>query len=570
MDQPRPTIECAYFSMEIMLESDIPTYAGGLGVLAGDLMSSCADMKIPVVGVSLVYNDNIYRQIISTNGQQNYEALVWHKNDQLTKLPNRIELTIKGEKIIVGVWRYDNVGIDGFVVPIYLLDTDFIDNSEYARRLTHSLYSGEDRLAQEVLLGIGGVKMLRELGYRDIKTFHMNEGHASFVPLGLLSEHGFNDDEVKKLCVFTTHTPIPEGHDKFNYDYAYQIAGDILPWHIKKIASESELHMTILGMSMSKYIFGVSEKHGKVSSSMFPQFNINAITNGVHHRTWIGTELANLYDKHIPQWIHNPMLLSEAVHKIPDNELWNAHQEEKRLLLDHVNNHLTSVSSEEERDNPPEPEQFDIDILTISLARRLVPYKRPLLLYSDLERLLKIGEGKLQIIQCGKASPGDESAKNFVRQIIDISKHLRGKIKVVYLENYSPILARQLVRGSDVWLNTPKRPLEASGTSGMKAAMNGVLNFSVQDGWWIEGFKMDPFAGFSIGPQDDSLTPNNDDQKDIEDLYSRLESVIIPLYYDNKKDWINRMKHAITLGSYFNTHRCINEYRDKAWNITNL
>ncbi len=567
METKRPTLDCAYFSMEFMLESDIPTYAGGLGVLAGDLMRSCADMKVPVVGMSLVYNDSTYRQVITTEGSQDYESLVWHKNDQLTKLPNRVEVTIQGQKVIVGCWRYDITGIDEFVVPVYLLDTDFIDNSEYAKSLTQNLYGGGVRLDQEVLLGIGGVKMLRSLGYHDVKTFHMNEGHASFVPLGLLSEKGFDDEAVKKLCVFTTHTPIPEGHDKFDYDYAHKIAGDNLPWHIKKIASEKELHTTILGMSMSNVAFGVSQKHGQVTAAMFPQFHIKAITNGVHHRTWIGTELANLYDKFLPEWIHNPGVFKEAVDKIPDEELWRAHQAEKSRLLDHVNNHLTSVNSEEERENPPEPEQFDIDILTISLARRLVPYKRPLLLYSDLERLLTIGDGKLQIIQCGKAAPGDEMAKNFVKEIIDISKKLRGRIKVVYLENYSPLLARQLVRGSDVWLNTPRRPLEASGTSGMKAALNGVLNFSVLDGWWIEGYEMDSESGFSIGPNDTSLAPINDDKQDIDDMYNKLQNEIIPLYYNNKNDWMHRMKHAITLGAFFNTNRCIQEYKEKAWNI---
>lgn len=567
MNNDRPPIECAYFSMEFMLESDIPTYAGGLGVLAGDLMRSCADMGEPVVGVSLVYNDSTYKQVINSAGTQNYEQLIWHKNDQLTKLSNRVEVTIQGQKVVVGVWRYDITGIDEHVVPVYLLDTDFIDNSEYARSLTQNLYEGGVRLDQEVLLGMAGVKMLRSLGYNDIKTFHMNEGHASFVPLGLLAEKGFNDEEVKKLCVFTTHTPIPEGHDKFDYNYAHKVAGDNLPWHIQKLASEKELHMTILGMSMSKYIFGVSQKHGRVSQNMFPQFHIGAITNGVHHRTWIGTELANLYDKFLPEWVRSPGVFKNAIEAIPDEELWRAHQGEKSRLLDHVNNHLTSVSNDQERVNPPEPEQFDIDTLTISLARRLVPYKRPLLLYSDIERLLAIGDGKLQIIQCGKAAPGDEGAKGFVKQIIDISKKLRGRIKVVYLENYSPLLARQLVRGSDVWLNTPRRPLEASGTSGMKAALNGVLNFSILDGWWIEGYEMDLESGFSIGPNDESLSPENNDQQDIDDMYNKLQNEIIPLYYANRKDWINRMKHAITLGAYFNTHRCINEYKEKAWQM---
>ncbi len=564
MNTSKPPIDCAYFSMEMMLESDIPTYAGGLGVLAGDLLRSCADMGVPIVGVTLVYNDNMYRQIIR-DGKQTYESLVWHKNDQLTKLPNRVEITIEGQKILVGVWRYDIVGINGFVVPVYLLDTDFLDNSSYAREVTRYLYGGGDRLAQEVLLGMGGIKMLRSLGYHEVKTYHMNEGHASFVPLALLTENEFDDAKVREKCVFTTHTPIPEGHDKFSYDYAYKIAGDNLPWHIKKLASEQELHMTKLGMSLSHYIFGVSQKHGKVSQAMFPEYHVDAITNGVHHRTWIGTEIANLYDKYLPEWITDPSVFRQAVEKIPDEELWKAHQEEKRKLIDYVNHHLTSFHTS---DGPsPDPsETFDVDTLTISLARRLVPYKRPLLLYSDLDRLLSIGNGRLQIIQCGKAAPQDESAQNFVREIIDISRKMRGQIRVVYLENYSPLLARPLVRGSDVWLNTPRRPLEASGTSGMKAALNGVLNFSVLDGWWIEGYEKDSEAGFSIGPDDPSVTPANDDKQDIDDMYNKLQNEILPLYYNNRKDWINRMKHAITLGSYFNTNRCIEEYKEKAWN----
>jgi starch phosphorylase len=270
----------------------------------------------------------------------------------------------------------------------------------------------------------------------------MNEGHASFVPLELLSENNFDDEKVKEKCVFTTHTPIPEGHDRFSYDFSYKIAGDILPWHIKELASEQELHMTILGMSLSKYSFGVSQKHGKVSQNMFPQFHINAITNGVHHRTWVGTELANLYDKFLPEWVNDPSVFSNAVESIPDDQLWRAHQEEKRKLLEYVNHHLTSTPSAEDAIHPIPTELFDVDTLTISLARRLVPYKRPLLLYSDLERLLKIGEGKLQIIQCGKAKHTDGSAQNFVQQIIEVSKKLRGMVRVVYLENYSPLLAR--------------------------------------------------------------------------------------------------------------------------------
>lgn len=561
-------IKIAYFSMEMMLKTHIPTYAGGLGILAGDLLRSCADMRIPAVGVTLVYNGKQFNQQFNSDSTQSYVEIDWRKNDQFTKLPQQIELIIDGQKVIVGCWRYDIVGFSEFVVPVYLLDTDNFENDPWKRHITDTLYGGENfaRICQEIVLGIGGIKMLRELGYKDIETYHLNEGHASFVPLALLPECNWKDEEVRKKCVFTTHTPIPEGHDYFSYDFAQKYAKEYLPWHIKKIAGEEKLGMTQIGLNMSKYSFGVSKKHGEVSQKMFPQHRIHAITNGVHHRTWTGSTMQDLYNEYLPGWNENPELLKFVPDKIPDDKLWRAHQECKQLLVNFVNHHLTSMSSGEDKDHPEDDELFDANTLTISLARRPVPYKRPLLIYHDFNRLVRLAAGRVQIIQSGKSHPADELSQEIVRQILKLSKRLKGIVRIVYLENYSPKIARLLVSGTDIWLNTPKRYQEASGTSGMKAAINGGLNFSVQDGWWIEGYKMCPDSGFTIGPDGNTPSPRNDDSEDSNDLYDKLERIIIPLYYDNRKEWIKRMKYAITLGAYFNTHRCIHEYMMKAWN----
>lgn len=551
--------------MEIMLETDIPTYAGGLGVLAGDLLRSCADKNIPAVGMSLVYSGNTFDQVISSDGTQKFKETHWKKMDQLTRLPNQISIYSDGTEIKIGLWRYDIVGINGFVVPVYLLDTDLPQNSDWAKNITKSLYQGGNdiRILQELVLGIGGVRMLRDLGYSEIETFHLNEGHAAFVSLELLKEFNYDLEKVKKHLVFTTHTPVPEGHDSFNYEVAYKYLGDYLPWNIKELATDQSLHMTHLALNTSKVSFGVSEKHEQVSRSLFPNKEITHITNGVHPRTWISPSFQSLYDTHIPQWQTDPKVFDQVPNKISSDSIWQAHLESKKELLNYVNKHLTSVISAEE---VTKQDIFDIETLTISLARRPVEYKRPLLLYSDLERFIRIGVGKIQIIQCGKSHPDDDVSQSFVREIVRISKRLKTILRIVYLENYSPKIARMLVSGSDIWLNTPRRPLEASGTSGMKAALNGVINFSVLDGWWIEGYKMNQNSGFSIGGLYDGVTPINDDQADADSLYSTLEHEIIPMYYNHRATWIEKMKNSITLGSYFNTNRCIDDYKKVAWN----
>ncbi|MEI6532799.1 MAG: alpha-glucan family phosphorylase [Candidatus Roizmanbacteria bacterium] len=570
MIEKKSPVKVAYFSMEFMLRTHIPTYAGGLGMLAGDLLRSCADMNVPAVGITLVYAGSTFNQVFLPDGTQSYQEIDYRKNDQFVKMPHEIKIIIDGQDVIVDCWRYDIVGYNEFVVPVFLLDTNHHENEPWMRHITENLYGGGDyaRICQELVLGVGGIKMLREMGYEDVEQYHMNEGHAAFVPLALLPENDYKDEEVKKKCVFTTHTPIPEGHDIFPYEMAYKYCGVYFPWHIKQLAGEDSLSMTRLALSMSHFSFGVSQKHGELSREMFPDFKIGAITNGVHARTWISSTSQDLYNEFIPGWIENPDLLKEAPEKLPDDKLWETHQQNKGILVDFVNKHLTSITTEEEKLHPDKDQMFDTDTLTIALARRPVGYKRPLLIYRDLIRLIRIGAGRLQIIQAGKSHPADTNSQQLVSEILKYSKKLKGILRIVYLENYSPKIARMLVSGCDVWLNTPKRHLEASGTSGMKAVMNGVLNFSVLDGWWIEGYHMRPDAGFSIGPEPAELHPQNDDNKDGEDMYSKLEDVIIPMYYNNRKEWVRRMKQSITLGAYFNTNRCIREYEKIAWKQT--
>lgn len=558
-------ISAAYFSMEFGLHSDVPTYAGGLGMLAGDILRSCADIEIPAMGVSLAYHQGFINQIINPDGSQDFELTDWEKSDYLRLLPETVTVKVEGREVKIKTWEYEINGLHGFTVPVYLLDTNVEGNDPGDKNITKELYTSDwyTRLAQEIVLGIGGVRMLRALGYRDIETFHMNEGHSALLTLELLREQNYRDEEVKKMCVFTTHTPIEAGHDKFDYELAHRVIGEMLPWHIKDIAGSENLNMSELAFNMSKAANSVSKKHRKVTEKLFPGKTVNHITNGIHHLTWTCSDFKKLFDKYIPDWMIYPDHLKKALTDIPDNALWENHQKNKRELINYVNKYLSEMFSEK---FPIEDDDlFEENILTITYARRSVPYKRPLLIYSDLHRLLKIGGKKLQIIHAGKCAPGDEFCLKSVDDIIDLSRDLRGKIKIVYLDNYNIDLARILSAGSDIWLNTPRRPLEASGTSGMKAAVNGVINLSIKDGWWIEAIDKDPLSGWSFGGSPDELEPGNTDKEDVNSLYDVLESQVIPAYYLNRSKWLERMRHSIALGEFFNTHRCVNEYKANLW-----
>ncbi|MFA6523552.1 MAG: alpha-glucan family phosphorylase [Candidatus Peribacteraceae bacterium] len=547
------SLTVAYFSMEIGLESGIPTFAGGLGVLAGDLMRSAADLGVSAACITGCWRFGYLQQSLNPDGTQNYLQVPWDPRKKLEKLAQKITVKVEGRDVRVGCWKLSLSGRKSSV-PIYFLDTNLPENRMEDRNITKDLYGGDlaQRIRQEIVLGIGGVRMLRALGYTEIANFHLNEGHCAFLTLELLRERDFKDEDVKPSCAFTTHTPIAAGHDVFPYDLAWRIAGDQLPWHIKKLAGEQDLSMTRLAMNMSHTTFGVSRVHGQVSQRLLGNAGVDYITNGVHHEKWTCHEMRHLFDARIPGWREKPALLDAHCRDLTDEELWKAHMEVKKRLIDAVNAQTEGG--------------FDPDRLTIVSARRIVPYKRPELLYTNLERLRDIAKGKVQIIHAGNAHPNDSFSQGVIRSIIERSKALRNDVKITYLSNYNPDLAKLLTAGADVWLNTPTRLLEASGTSGMKACLNGVLNLSTLDGWWIEGYERDPEAGWRIGPLASALDQEDTRQIDAEDLYTQLQYEVIPEFeFPGRERWIRRMKRAIGLMGTFNSHRCVEEYIGKAW-----
>ena len=555
----------AYFSMEIGLRDDIPTFSGGLGVLAGDTVKSAADLNLPFVAVTLMSRKGYFKQEIDAMGHQTELPVVWDPSALMTAVSEEVFVTIEGRAVYIRAWIYIVESLRGWSVPVIFLDTDLPANDPEDRKLTHQLYGGDEtyRIKQEAVLGIGGVRMLKKLGF-GVKKYHMNEGHAAFLTLELLHEnkkdietvwdelHIWDFDAVKELCVFTTHTPVEAGHDKFPYELYRRLMGDYFPEKVLRgLAGNDKINMTLLGFNLSNYVNGVAKKHRDVSESMFPGYRINAITNGVHSYTWTSVGMKRIFDKYLPGWANEPELFVR-VGAIPDEEIWGAHMEAKKELIDYVN----SVSDA----------GMDYDTLTIGFARRATAYKRADLLFSDVERLKNIGAGKVQIIYAGKAHPRDNEGKRLIMRIFSYIKEFKGKISIAFIQNYNMAIALKLVSGVDVWLNTPLRPLEASGTSGMKAAHNGVLNFSVLDGWWIEGH-IEGYTGWSIGPSASAITAdNNIDKIDAEDLYHKLEKKIIPVYYDDRKTWIRMMQNAIGKNAYyFNSHRMMRRYVTEAY-----
>lgn len=551
----------AYFSMEIGLSKDIPTYSGGLGVLAGDTIKSAADLRLPLVAVTLLTKKGYFRQVLDERGRQREEPEEWEPLRFMIPLPQRVSVEIEGRTVNIQAWLYEVRSLTGGVVPVFFLDTDIDENTGPDREITHYLYGGDRayRLKQEMVLGIGGTRMLNKLGFH-IKKYHMNEGHASLLAVELLREFKRDIEEVwderlvwdvervKDLCVFTTHTPVEAGHDKFPYELVSRIMGDFIPLYVlQDLGGKDHLNMTLLALNLSKYVNGVAKKHGEVSKNMFPGYEIHAITNGVHSFTWTCDSFKRLYDKYLPGWANEPELFVR-VGRIPDEEIWEAHMEAKRNLLNFVRE-KTGV-------------EMSPDIFTIGFARRATAYKRADLLFSDIERLERIGKGRLQIIYAGKAHPKDEAGKFLIERIFVIKEKLKHSIKIVYLENYNIEVASKLVSGVDVWLNTPLRPLEASGTSGMKATHNGVPNFSVLDGWWIEGH-IEGFTGWAIGPSPDVPA---DPSRDADDLYNKLENIILPTFYNDRHTWIRIMQNAIGKNAYyFNSHRMMRRYVTEAY-----
>ena len=556
--------QIAYFSMEIGLRVDLPTYSGGLGVLAGDTIKAAADHELPYVAVTLLYREGYFRQHLSANGEQSEKPVKWNPKELLIELDEiTITVEIGAEPIALRPWLYIVEGCDKGQVPVFFLDSDLPENSPEARQLTARLYGGDQRyrLSQEIILGIGGLRLLHTLKLHDILNYHLNEGHAALLTLELLKRYKRDIEEiwdpdqvwdyerVRHHCVFTTHTPVPAGHDRFDYGLVEKLLGTYMPLTVlKRFAGPHDLNLTTLALNLCRHTNAVSKCHRDVSALMFPNHHIKAVTNGVHSASWTNEEFQKLYDHYLPGWRRDNFLLRNAM-AIPGDELFAAHQSAKQRLLQHVKKKTGTI--------------LDPNILTIGFARRATPYKRATLLFSQPERLRHITQyyGPLQLILAGKAHPQDEPGKQLIKDIFAAREQLSDLIKIVYLENYDMELGKLITGGVDLWLNTPTRPLEASGTSGMKAAHNGVPNFSILDGWWIEGW-IEGKTGWAIGPLPTGPQVDHESNRgDADDLHEKLEKEIIPIYYNERPVWIEIMRQAISFNaSFFNTYRMLMEY----------
>jgi glycogen phosphorylase len=553
----------AYLSMGAYLESYLPTYSGGLEVLAGDILRSCADRRIPIAGIIQASSSGYFRQGIDENGWQQEVPVHWAPHKTLPRIPETVKIKYHGEDLTVGAERYDITGSTGFKVPVYLMDTHFPDNDDFMQNITGMLYDAdvELRLAQENVLGQAGIKLMKKMGHEDF-LIHLNEGHAAFGPLQLMSGDGLSVSEVRRRSVFTTHTPVPAGHDIFDYDLAEKALGkQSLSEKIRELAGRDNLNMTRLALSLSGYINAVSRRHAEVCRTMevFAGKKIDYITNGIHPETWAVPPMMDFFDDYLPNWRFEPAVFARAPHSIPLDALIEAKEMAKRYLLGFLNSEHNVA--------------FDQDVFTLVWARRFTGYKRPLLLFRDLARLHNLAEkyGRIQVVFSGKSHPNDHRGKELIQQVIRKSQELKNNLRCAFVPGYNTKIARRLLGGADVWLNTPRRPLEASGTSGMKAALNGGLNLSSYDGWIVEGYEMAPDSIWLVGPQSNQMFPESDREKnDDEDagiMYDSLEDLLI-LYYRYPQEFARRRAQAISLASWFNTDRQVREYADKAWRLS--
>jgi starch phosphorylase len=547
----------AYFSMEVALRTEIHTYAGGLGVLAGDVARSCADLELPVVFVTLASRAGYLRQEIGSDGRQTELPDPWEPGDWSAPLDAMVAVYIEGRPVWIRAWLYELIPPSGYKIPVVLLDTQLEQNEERDRSITDGLYGGDDitRLKQEVVLGVGGTRMLHALGF-ELETYHLNEGHAALLAVSLLQQHRrqspgltpdpllYDVDCIREQCVFTTHTPVEAGHDRFTYEDVARVLGDYVELdQLKLLAGPDRLNMTRLALNLSGWVNGVARRHAETTRHLFPGYRINAITNGVHVATWTHPGLARLFEAIAPGWAHEPELLARA-DRLADDAVWAAHQAAKGELLDEVARR-TRIAMRPE-------------LPLIGFARRRTDYKRPDLLFADIARLRAINRDlPFQLLMAGKAHPRDGRGKELIRELHDYMRQLSGEIPIAFLPDYDMALARMLVAGADVWLNTPLPPLEASGTSGMKAALNGVLNLSVLDGWWLEAC-VEGETGWGIGADADGDHAG--------ELYDKLERAVLPLYYGDRARWIWMMKEAISkIGAYFNSQRMMRRYVSEAY-----
>jgi len=544
----------AYFSMEIGITNGIPTYSGGLGVLAGDIVKASADLKLQMVALTLVSRKGYFNQKITNTGEQQESPNIWDPSKTLFKVPKTVTIILEGRSVEIQAWLYEHRSQNGGLIPILFLDTDLENNTPEDRQITDYLYGGDKkyRLKQEIVLGIGGTRILEALSFK-ISKYHMNEGQSALLTLELLKKNNLNSQKVQNQCVFTTHTPIEAAFDQFSYELFQELLGNqYMLSTVKQYAGQDNLNMTYLALNLSKYVNGVSKAHMNYSRKIFPGHHIRSVTNGVHSFTWTCRFFRELYDKYIPSWANEPVLLVRAS-EIPNREIWNTHMKAKNTLINLIKN-TNSVS-------------LDPNVLTIGFARRATGYKRSTLIFSRIQKLIEINNrGKIQMVFAGKAHPRDVEGKQLIKRIFQYAKELKDQIKIVYLENYDMQIASKLTSGVDVWLNTPIPPMEASGTSGMKAAHNGVINFSILDGWWIEGC-IEGVTGWGIGPHPSELVSVDERRKrELNDLYSKLEYLIVPTFYKNRDAWIMLMKNSIAkLAYYFQTQGVLKRYITEAY-----
>ncbi len=549
----------AYFSMEIALAPAIPTYAGGLGILAGDTVRAAADLETPLVGVTLVSRAGYFHQTLDAEGRQSESPDTWDPSSSSMRLPASVAVPIDGREVWLGSWLYVVEGCTGYKQPVILLDTDMPINSPEDREITHYLYGGDAnyRLKQEIVLGIGGMRMLEALGFR-IRKYHMNEGHSSLLTLPLLQRFAYPPQDVhageiaydiprlRETCVFTTHTPVSSGHDQFPYDMVEHALGDSPELGIvRKLNGQNQLNLTHVALSLSEFVNGVAKRHAEVSQKLYPDYQVHAVTNGIHPGTWCHPRFAELFTAYAPGWYHESAALIRA-DRIPDESIWDAHYAAKLELIERVAAE-TGMS-------------FKPEIPILGFARRMTAYKRPDLLFADLEKLKAIAKHyPFQLVLAGKAHPHDYQGKQLIEQLYRHMRELAPHIAIAYLPNYNMEKALALVSGVDVWLNTPLPPLEASGTSGMKAALNGIPSLSVLDGWWSEGC-IEDVNGWAIG--DGTSIEDSDSHS----LYDKLENKVLPLYYEDRPGWIHVMKGAIgKSASFFSAHRMMRRYVVEAY-----
>ncbi len=538
----------AYVTAEIGLTTAIPTYSGGLGVLAGDHVKAAADLGVPLVGVTLFYKRGYGKQSVDAYGEQHLDFPMCEPSDVLEDTGVQVEMAFEGETVRIHAWKRLVQGRSGHTVPVLFLDTDIEGNSPVWRPVSNLLYGGDNlnRLRQEAILGLGGYEVLKAMGYTGDLSAHLNEGHTAFFAAAMLREQG-DVAAVRKRVHFTTHTPVAAGYDRFSLAEVQRVVGKYIPPDVAHLGGDKELNMAWLAAALADTVNGVSVINARVATTLFRDVKIEAVTNGVHFDTWVAPEMGALYDHYLPGWRFKPERLRDITLIDPD-DFDRARRRAKRELVEYANGE-TQLG-------------FDADILTLGFARRVAPYKRATLIFSDIDRLLELGRGRLQLLFAGKAHQNDGEGRKLVRELVALSLKLRGDLRVGFLPNYNMWLGHKLTAGVDVWLNNPVRPLEACGTSGMKAVLNGVPNLSILDGWWAEGC-IDGINGWAIGQDWD----DRDDDRDANALYESLEQRVLPAYYGDRDAWRAIQRAAIATAPAFSAERMVREYASRYYKI---